>query len=288
MSRRTNLKHHYEKLGEAREIVNSMKSLSFIEVRRLGHFLDLQRAVVGEIERAAADFSHFYPELGPRERGGQQVLLVVGAERGFCGSFNQRLLQALQEQLAQREVRSSGGAEIQVVGVGHKLCTHLEDATQLLHCLDGAAVADEVGSSLNRLLATLTDIFAYGANHSLSAIYHDLEQEQVVVRELLPPFTGLHCAKTEYSCPPELYLAPSAFLFELVEHYLYAVLHEILYVSLMAENHQRMQHLEGAVRYLDENMESLRRKANQQRQEEITEEIEVILLSAESTRLSST
>ena len=288
MSRRTNLKRHYDKLGEAREIVNSMKSLSFIEVRRLGHFLDLQRAVVGEIERAAADFSQFYPELIPWEQGLQQVFLVVGAERGFCGSFNERLLQTLQEQISEQEALRTGGPDIQVIGVGHKLCTHLEGASQLLDCLDGAAVADEVGSSLTRLLGRLTAVFTRGANHSLTAIYHDLEQEQVVVRELLPPFTGLHCAKTEYSCPPELYLAPSTFQFELVEHYLYAVLHEILYVSLMAENHQRMQHLEGAVRYLDENMESLRRRANQQRQEEITEEIEVILLSAESTRLSST
>ena len=123
-----------------------------------------------------------------------------------------------------------------------------------------------------------------GANLALTVIYHDLEQEQVVVRELLPPFLNGPTSGTTASYPPELNLEPPTFLLELVDHYLYAVLHEILYVSLMAENHQRMQHLDGAVRYLDEHMETLRRKANQQRQEEITEEIEVILLSAESTR----
>lgn len=284
MSRRTNLKHHYEKLGEAREIVNSMKSLSFIEVRRVSQSLDLQRAVVAEIMRVAMDYSSFYPALLPQVRASRQVFLVVGAERGFCGNFNEQLLDALKQKISKRESLPSAGVAAQVIGVGHKLCTHLEGYPQLSYCLDGAAVADEVDTCLNRLLVTLTDVFASGANTGLTAIYHDLEQEHVVVRELLPPFASMVSSNTAYSSPPELYLQPAEFLLELVDHYLYAVLHEILYVSLMAENHQRMQHLEGAVRYLDENMETLRRKANQQRQEEITEEIEVILLSAESTR----
>ena len=57
-------------------------------------------------------------------------------------------------------------------------------------------------------------------------------------------------------------------------------MHELLYVSLMTENHRRMMHLEGAVKHLDEESDKLARQYNALRQEEITEEIEIILLSA--------
>ncbi len=67
-----------------------------------------------------------------------------------------------------------------------------------------------------------------------------------------------------------------------MDHYLFAALHEILYASLNAENHQRVAHLEGAVKHLDDESAELARQCNALRQEEIIEEIEVILLSAAS------
>ena len=54
----------------------------------------------------------------------------------------------------------------------------------------------------------------------------------------------------------------------------------------MAENRRRLQHMEGAMQRMDENASELRRKVNLLRQEEITEEIEVIMLSHEALRRS--
>jgi F-type H+-transporting ATPase subunit gamma len=56
----------------------------------------------------------------------------------------------------------------------------------------------------------------------------------------------------------------------------------MLYTSLMMENHQRVAHLEGAVKHLGGESAELASKCNGLRQEEIIEEIEVILLSAAS------
>jgi len=75
-------------------------------------------------------------------------------------------------------------------------------------------------------------------------------------------------------------MSATNFLLELTEHYLFNSLHRILYLSLMAENQHRIQHLEQATRHLDDSTEKLGRKINAQRQEEIIEEIEVILLNA--------
>jgi F-type H+-transporting ATPase subunit gamma len=79
-----------------------------------------------------------------------------------------------------------------------------------------------------------------------------------------------------------LNLESAAFLADLIEQLVFAVLHETFYVSLMAENHSRLQHLEGAIKHLDDETINLHRKSQIYRQEEITEEIEVILLNTEN------
>ncbi|QKX18279.1 FoF1 ATP synthase subunit gamma [Microbulbifer sp. YPW1] len=285
MSRRRELLHQCKKLGEAREIVSSMKSLAFMESRRLDNFLGIQRQLVQVMETAAADFLQFHSNvLQGADLHGEAPLhlfLLLGSERGFCGNFNVRLVDTLE--LAIRE-KKDGTGDIAVIACGRKLCGRLEGHPHLIADLDGAAVLDEVTGTLNRLVDTLGDLQRGETALTLTVLYHDPEQESVVVRELLPPFQQLPSHNTGLNGPPQLNLPPGQFLMALVDQYLFAALQEMLYVSLMAENLQRMQHLEGAVRYLDQNLEALRRRSNQLRQEEITEEIEVILLSATSVK----
>jgi len=113
-------------------------------------------------------------------------------------------------------------------------------------------------------------------------LYHDSDKEQIVTTKVLPPFEQYRDTAPRFSYPPVLNLTPAAFLAELIDHYLFAALHEIMYVSLMAENIRRVRHLEGAVQHLDDKSENLLHKSNALRQEEIIEEIEVILLSSSS------
>jgi F-type H+-transporting ATPase subunit gamma len=74
-------------------------------------------------------------------------------------------------------------------------------------------------------------------------------------------------------------LAPNTFIAQLTENYLFAASCVSFYDSLMAENQQRMQHMEYAVQRIEQDSEKLLLRRNRLRQEEITEEIEVILLS---------
>ncbi len=113
-------------------------------------------------------------------------------------------------------------------------------------------------------------------------MHHGAERGQVETRTVFPPFReNAFPAATGY--PPELNLDPVVFFGALLEEYLFAVLHGLFFMSLIAENEQRMEHLDAAVRRLDETSEQLARQQRTLRQEEITEEIEVILLSAAAT-----
>ncbi len=104
---------------------------------------------------------------------------------------------------------------------------------------------------------------------------------QITRRQILPPFPRQQHKALLWK-PPGTQSTAGRFFSDLTHHYLFAVLHEIFYISLMAENQRRLQHLEGAVKHLDDETVNLRRKSQIYRQEEITEEIEVILLNSEN------
>ena len=82
-------------------------------------------------------------------------------------------------------------------------------------------------------------------------------------------------------CRTWVNLPPAEFLRGLIGHHLHAALNEVFYSSLMAENRQRQAHMDHAPRRLDEESARLRLACNSQRQEDITEEIESILLYAD-------
>ncbi|WOX05602.1 F0F1 ATP synthase subunit gamma [Microbulbifer pacificus] len=280
MSRRHELLHHQNQLAEARQIIGAMQSLAFIEVRRLRKVMEIQQKVVAGLYRAAQDLLGFHRELLPVAQAESPLFLVLGSERGFCGDFNDPLMETLQQCLTE-----TGGSTAGFVTCGRKLSGHLETHPQLKAAFEGATVLDEVEDTLIRLANGLSGLLKGDA--PLIVIYHGGPDEEVLARPLLPPFAELRDQPAQFAYPPQLNVTPAQLMQDLVDQYLFAALHEILYVSLMAENHRRMQHLEGAVRHLDKRLNSLKTRENQLRQEEIIEEIEVILLNADSEAVSN-
>lgn len=277
MSKRRDLETQLRSLTEIKEIMNAMKNLSLMEVYRLNRFLDTQRRVVASIEAAAADFLGFYPELLAGEGEIRIVYLLVGSERGFCGDFNEALLRALDNHIG-----SAG--DVRLVAIGSKLVAKLSVDTRIAASLDGASVVDEVDSVLVKLMDALTGLSAPGAARAplrLTVFHHDAAEETIKVSDL-GPFHEPESKTIRFAYPPLVYLQPQTFFAGLADQYLFAALHELLYSSLMAENQRRMQHMDAAVRRLERRSTELLQKRNILRQEEITEEIEVIMLSVEA------
>ena len=277
MTRRRELEQHRHTLGEIRSIMNSMKTLAYIESRKLGRFLDAQRAAVAHIETIAADFLGYYPKALPHAEEATPTCLLVGSERGFCGDFNETLLRRLESHVLEYNIDTP-----QLIVAGNKLGNHLEGDPRVVACIDGASVVEEAEKTLAPIIDILTELQAKEGAVSLTVFYHDPDREQIVTTEVLPPFEQYRDTAPGFPHPPVLNLSPEAFLGELIDHYLLAAQHEIMYVSLMAENILRVRHLEGAVQHLDDKSANLLHQSNALRQEEIIEEIEVILLSAAS------
>ena len=274
MSKRREVKGRLATLDEIDGIMVAMKNLALLETRRLAAFLATQRRAVTSIEVAAQDFLGFYPEPAVRSGGMRQLLLVVGSERGFCGDFNETLLAPLGAAMQQEDTLP--------VVVGRRLEAKLQDDKRIAAFVEGPGVAEEVQAALVRLAGVLGELQQRRPKEAwrIGALYHDGESGAVRLRQLLP----LTASETGpvYFYPPLLNLEPAQFLPQLTDQYLYAALHEVFYASLMAENRQRLEHMESAIRRLEKDEAKLRMRYNALRQEEIIEEIEIIMLSAEA------
>jgi len=277
MSQSRELQLHIAQMEEIRSILNSVKNLALIEIHKLGRFQTMQGQAVANIEQTALDFLDFY-HSPIADDNTKHICILVGAERGFCGDFNESLINAI-----------AAEAYPGIIAIGSRLGNRLVDnPLELIASIEGANVAEEVPAILNRLTDTISSLPAsmgpratVAPTLQLTVVYHDNGSGQIIQRQILPPFPRQQQRTLRYGNPPLLNLEPSNFFSDLIAHYLFAVLHEIFYISLMAENQRRLQHLEGAVKHLDDETVNLRRKSQIYRQEEITEEIEVILLNSD-------
>ena len=276
VTHRRDLERHRDGLSQIREIMNSMKTLAYMETRKLSRFLAAQQAVVGSIDEVAADFVSYFPHTLPEAEPTQTVYMLIGSERGFCGNFNHVIVQQLDSDLVKEQAN-----ETALIAVGRKLHGLLADDGRLTAAIDGASTTEEVTSILIKIIEELSSLQEQHGAIDLYCCSHGKE-DLIVTNKLLPPFQHHLHQRPAHHHPPVLNLPPDDFLVGLTEQYLFAALHEIVYTSLMQENNHRVAHLERAVRRLDEEAEDLTRKCNALRQEEIVEEIEVILLSATS------
>jgi len=268
MIARRDVEQRLHSLGEIREVMNSMKTLAYMEARKLARFLAIQQRQVADIESMAADLLAHFPALRPDSPHSRTGLILIGAERGFCGDFNDRVI---------RHVSTPPPAAI--IAVGHRLVTHLAASDKPVTRLDGANATEQVASVRDALAAAVAALQRAQGPLALTVVCHDGSGPDPHERPLFPPFATLPASTTRHRHAPRLNLAPATLFADLIDQYLFAVLSESLYTSLMAENQKRVQHLDSAIRHLDERREDLARQSRILRQEEIIEEIEVILLN---------
>ncbi|WP_417069937.1 F0F1 ATP synthase subunit gamma [Niveibacterium terrae] len=271
MSRRRELARRLETLSDIAGILSAMKGLALMEIHRLADFLVSQRTMVASIELAAADFLAWHAPLSGKAQACSELCVIVGSEQGFCGDFNESLIEGIEP-----------GAR--VIVVGRRLADRLGDTDGVEAVLPGATVADEVPAVLLSLTRSLDRLLLDEklAGCALSALSH-AEGHGIRRRQLLP-LPAPASPEPAHRFAAELNLPPAQFLHELSGHYLYAMLNEVLYSALLAENRQRLAHMEGALRHLDDECAQLKLSYNRQRQEEITEDIEIILLAAEEAQ----
>ena len=272
MGRYRRVEQQRSQLRELHEIISSMKTLSQLELHKLNAVVQPRRAMGRVMEQVVSEFLHFYPRPVEKKQG-KALWLLVGSERGFCGDFNNVLIRHLLHEFPECREEPQ-----RVLAVGRKLWLRLEEALPGFIPLPGTSVGDELTLTLESLVRETRDQLLQQRTTALHLICHGEEQGEVYTRRLLPLEKSTHVVVG--TAAPVLQMTPDTFFSTLLPRYLYLTLTELFTISLLAENHYRVQHLEGAVNRLEERVELLGGRARALRQEEITDEIETILLGS--------
>ena len=271
MSKLSDLRSRMRALRDIEGILNAMKNLSLVEMTKIAHFYATQQELLRSVKEALADFRQFYGTPWTSGTDKTSLYVLIGSERGFCGGFNETIQKTL-------ETQAIDANPPRLILVGRKLALKFLQDKRVEASLDGPSAAEEIPIVISRLAKTITRFLS-----SDWKIIHNSYTGSGTKVETISPF---ELARTEtaskHQFPPLLNLTPSDLRPQLFEQYLFALFYEIFYQSFMAENHERLRHMDGALNKLREDDERLRRMSNSLRQEAITEELEIIMLSVES------
>ena len=279
MSKLSDLQSRMRALRDIEGILNAMKNLSLVEITKVSRLYVTQQELLRSVEEALADFQRFY-EAPDETRGtaGDSLYVLIGSERGFCGGFNETIQKTL-------ESHSTAGTTPKLILVGRKLALKFLEDKRVVASLDGPSAVEEIPLVISQLAKTLTRF----SSSDWKIIHNSYTTAGTRVETTFPfEFPRTETAK-KLQFPPLLNVAPPDLRPQLFEQYLFALFYGIFYQSFMAENHERLHHMDGALNKLREDEERFRRLSNSLRQETITEELELIMLSVESeiTRPSS-
>jgi len=250
------------------EIVTAMRSLAFVELRRLSETIAHQRATLAAVEQSIDELLAHHPQPLQSAQA-RDVLLAIGSERGFCGDFNAQVIATLKQ---------GNGQYQRVLAVGARLSLALTEEGIAHEAVDGPTFNDEVPRVLQRVAAILRNGDKEGIPASgLLVLHHDRDAALGCVRLLPSPAPPRQPAPVGVL---QLQLAPRVLFHALMDQYLLGRLSAALLASLHAENQRRLEHTGAAIDRLERELDSVRHQRRRARQEAITEEIEILLLGA--------
>ena len=243
-----------------------MRSFALTELHRVTRREAAQSGVVATLAATLADMA---PALPPQPACTADVWLLFGSVRGFCGSFNEDVLDGW---------LTGGATASPVVVVGERLGASMADTPSRfvvpgpIGALDAAAAVDRI------LLAIARARRRVPGDAGLMVCFRG--ETSAHVERLLP----IDVAMTSSAKPPPLTQEPPEGVAEQVlRHYIFHLLLARLLNAIRMENHMRLLQMENALRHLDRSAEHLQRQRNRMRQEEIVEEIELIVQARSET-----
>lgn len=256
-------------------VITAMRGIAAARTREARGQLEGARAYAKTIATAIGHALAFLPAAerpgAPHQAPGTHVIVVLCAEQGFAGAFNEHVLDAVQ---AARHKQPCPRNELLVIGDR------------------GLMIADQRGLTVDwstPMIAHPAQV-ANLANRIVEALYTRLDAERVVrvtllhkvpngsdvlpvVAKQLVPFDFSRFPLPQGARAPLITLSPQVLVAKLVEEYIFAEICEAVTLSFAAENEARMRAMIAARSNVEKTLDALVARSRQLRQEEITNEI---------------
>lgn len=265
MSQRQDIEAKLALYDELNGILGAMRSFALAELKRIGKRETAQQQVMDTLALALRDLSAFLPAAAVSRLTAKtrlnDIWVLLGSTRGFCGSFNEDVIRVWREQARPGNPAILVGERLRSVpGGGDPVCIAGAESG-----LDASAAIDRILDAVAGL--RLDDPAEFG-------VIVCVRDDHAARCQRLWPL--LSCIPESAGYPPVTLVPPTEVAAGVAEHYLYHSLLALLLCSIRVENHMRLMQMENALRHLDEGYEDLQRRRNRLRQEEIVQEIELM------------
>jgi F-type H+-transporting ATPase subunit gamma len=227
-----------------------------------------------------AKFQRLYciPGAAPAEDAGNIGLIVIAADKGLCGDFNNAIMRE-----ADGILKRNGKRVTALFAVGRKsvehyksaACKNKHDYAQFFNKFD-FSMADKIGQEVLKAYqdGQLTSLYVV-YSHFKSMIKQQVARVRLLPVEPVPPQGTLH------RCMMYEPLEEEEVLQTLVPMYLKARIYAMMRDSFAAELAARMRAMDNATRNAGELIESITLEMNKVRQAVITREIAEIIATNE-------
>ncbi len=241
-------------------------------------FNEVIRRLAAGIEDASS-----YALITPKEEVKKVDLVLITADRGLCGSFNNNLIIR-----AERFIREkiAEGVEVSLIAAGRKGADYFKRRKIETRKRVTGLLNKPVYNDAYELGRELIDGFENGAADEVYVIYSNfvtvVKQIPTLVKLLpiVPEQSEVEAGYFEYIFEP----SHQELLTDLLPNYIYIQLLEFLYQTSVSEHAARMAAMENATSNCKELVRSLTLTYNKARQAGITKELMDIVGGAEALK----
>ena len=276
MEQLSRIKDRIGSLDDLGGLIRALRALSASHVQEAQGALPGIVNYVEAVEDAIAEALALSPGSDGRDmpsgQAGTDVVIVICAEHGFVGAFNERLLDRAIEECADRP-----NARLAVVG------------------RRGAMLAEERGTAMDWSFPMAIDVASVlGVTRHTARVLSDAVHARIVYAEYRPggnyeiavktilPIDPAVLARAGATGAPMYHLPPDLLLDRLAEEYLFSEITRAVMQSLASENGARLRVMESADRSIGEKLDGLHRDERVLRQEAITSELLDVVVGSEA------
>ncbi len=285
------IKNHIESVRETKKITNAMYLIASTKLRRARQELDNTRpyfqALQGEIKRIFrtandVDSHYFYPPDGSPPLEGTYGCLVITADKGLAGAYNQNAIRA-----ALRLLQEHPDTKLFVVGeYGRRFFS--QHKIPIEHSFLYTA-QNPTMQRAREISALLLDGFDQGNLKKIFIIYTDMENSvsfQARCTRVLPFHRTYFATAGEKQVTEPFEFVPDvrAVLNNMMPSYVSGFIYSALIDSFCCEQNARMTAMDSANQNAEKLMGELSLQYNRVRQAAITQEITEVSAGAKAQR----
>lgn len=292
MSNTKEIKSRMDSIQDTRKITNAMYLIASTKMRKAKSELDKTRpyftALQGEIKRIfrideAVESRYFYPMDGSHIEEGTYGCLVITADKGLAGAYNQNVIKE-----AMRLLADHTDTKLFVVGEnGRQFFAqhHIPIERSFLYTAQNPTMR-----RAREITELLLELFDNGELKKIFIVYTDFKNgmaTEAISTRLLPFHRKQFVTETQekkITNPFEFYPSIQAVLNNVMESYISGFIYSALVDSFCSEQNARMTAMDSANQNAEKMLDELSIQYNRVRQAAITQEITEVSSGAKAQK----